>query len=58
MGDFFADLDSVKAYIDNLLILTKGDWKSHFTQLEILLNRLHQAGLKLNIKNLSLESSS
>ena len=35
MGDLFADLELVRAYTDNLLILTKGDWKRHLTQIEI-----------------------
>ena len=50
MRDLFADLESVRAFIDNLLILTKDTWNIHLKQLDLLLNRLDQAGLKINIK--------
>ena len=29
MGDLFADLETVQAYIDNILVLTKGSWEGH-----------------------------
>ena len=50
MRDLFADIESVWTYIDNPLILTRGSWKSHLTQLEIVLKILYQAGLKVNTK--------
>ena len=49
IGNLFADLESVQAFIDNLLILTKGIWKSNSRQLEIVLNILHQFSFKINI---------
>ena len=51
MGELFADLETVRAYIDDLLILTKGTWEDHLEELKIVLTRLTKAGLKVNIKN-------
>jgi len=45
MGDLFANLENIQAYIDNLLVLTKGNWEDH------LAARFSRAWLKLNIKN-------
>ena len=50
MGDLFADLETVRAYIDDLLLLTKGDWSNHLAELEVVLTRLQDAGLKVNIR--------
>ena len=51
MGDLFADLENVRAYIDDLLVLTKGSWEDHLAKLNEVLTRLTKAGLKVNIKN-------
>ena len=40
MNELFADLEVVKAYIDDLLIITKGSWQDHLDKLEIVLARL------------------
>ena len=50
MGDLFADLENARAYIDNLLVLTKGNWEEHLAKLDKVLTRLFRAGLKVNIK--------
>ena len=50
MGDLFSDLENVKAYIDDLLVLTKGDWEDHLAKLDEVLTSLSKAGLKVNIK--------
>eukprot|EP00957_Ditylum_brightwellii_P201563 15326238-Ditylum_brightwellii.AAC.1 len=40
MGDLFADLENVQAYIDNLLVLTKGSWEDYLAKLnEVLSSR-------------------
>eukprot|EP00957_Ditylum_brightwellii_P012393 936307-Ditylum_brightwellii.AAC.1 len=44
----FADVKEVHAYIDNLLLLTNGDWDSHLQKLDEVLGRLKCAGLKVN----------
>eukprot|EP00957_Ditylum_brightwellii_P130106 9923873-Ditylum_brightwellii.AAC.1 len=46
MGDLFADLDNVRAYIDDLLVLTKGSWEDHLAELNEVLTRLMKDGLK------------
>ena len=51
MGDLFANLENVRAYIDNLLVLTKGNWEDHLAKLDKVLDRLSRSRLKVNIKN-------
>eukprot|EP00957_Ditylum_brightwellii_P063859 4845724-Ditylum_brightwellii.AAC.1 len=46
MGDLFADLENVRAYINNFLVLTKGNWEDHLAELNVVLTRLSKAGLK------------
>jgi Reverse transcriptase (RNA-dependent DNA polymerase)/Retroviral aspartyl protease len=43
-----ADLEHVRAYIDDLLIISKGSFQEHLQKLDIVLQRLQQAGLKIN----------
>jgi RNase H-like domain found in reverse transcriptase/Reverse transcriptase (RNA-dependent DNA polymerase) len=50
MGTLMQDLEYVRAYIDDLLIITKGTFEDHITSLEEVFNRLRQAGLKVNAK--------
>jgi Reverse transcriptase (RNA-dependent DNA polymerase) len=50
MGTLMQDLEYVQAYIDNLLIITKGTFKDHIDSLEVVFNRLKQAGLEVNAK--------
>ena len=48
MTGLMATLEYVKAYIDDLLIISKGDFKDHLEKLEAVLKRLRDAGLKVN----------
>ena len=41
----------MRAYIDNLLILTRGYWTDHVLKMELTLNKLKENGLKCNIEN-------
>ena len=50
MSTLFHDLESVRAYIDDLLVLGTCTWEEHLVQLEEVLTRLHKAGLKVNAK--------
>ena len=45
-----AGLEFVRAYIDDLLVISKGNWEDHLDKLETVLERLKQAGLKVNAK--------
>ena len=48
MSELFQNFDQVQAYIDDLLIMTKGSWEYHLLQLSKALQRLQEAGLKVN----------
>ena len=48
MSGLFFDLEYVRAYIDNLLITTKGELVDHLEKLDIVLAKLKRAGLKIN----------
>ena len=55
MNEMFRGIEFIRAYIDDLLIFTKGDWLDHLNKLELLLKELISNGLKWNIKINSLE---
>ena len=48
MTSLMAGLEFVRAYIDDLLCITKSDWDNHLTKLEEVFKRLQKAGLKVN----------
>ncbi len=48
MGNLMASLEYVRAYIDDLLVITKGSIGDHLTKLEAVFIRLGDAGLKVN----------
>ena len=48
MNELLSGLEYVRAYIDDLLILTTDSWDTHINQLDEVLNRLQKAGLKVN----------
>ena len=48
MGNLMATLECVRAYIDNLLVTTKGSLDDHLDRLKQVFIRLHNAGLKIN----------
>ena len=50
MSTLFHDLENVRAYIDDLLVLGTGTWEEHILQLDEVLTRLQKAGLKVNAK--------
>ena len=50
MSTLMQDLEYVRAYIDDLLVITKGSWNDHLEQLDEVLFRLKNAGLKVNAK--------
>ena len=45
----FEDLETVKAYMDDLLVVTRGTYEEHLEELEIVMKRLAKAGLKCKI---------
>ena len=49
MSNLCAQLDFVRVYIDDLLVITKDSFDDHLTKLEQLLQLLKDAGLKCNV---------
>jgi hypothetical protein len=43
------DMEFVKTYLDDLLILTNSSLKDHLLELEMVLARLSTAGMRVNI---------
>ena len=50
MNELFTGLDYARAYIDDLLAITKESFDDHLEKLERIFVRLQQAGLKVNAK--------
>jgi Reverse transcriptase (RNA-dependent DNA polymerase) len=50
MSNLMQGLDFVRAYIDDILAITNGDWYDHLDKLELAFQRLQQAGLKVNAR--------
>ena len=48
MSKLFAGLDYVRAYIDDILVLTSGDWADHLEKLDAVLEKFRTAGIKVN----------
>ncbi len=48
MMDLMEALEYVRAYIDNLLVITRGTLEDHLDKLREVLRRLRKAGLKVN----------
>jgi rRNA pseudouridine-1189 N-methylase Emg1 (Nep1/Mra1 family) len=49
MSKLVQDMEYVKTYLDDLLILTNSSLKDHLFKLEMVLARLSTAGMKVNI---------
>lgn len=48
MSELMQDLDYIRVYIDDILVLTSGEFSTHMEQLDEVLSRLSMAGLKVN----------
>ena len=48
MTGLMSDLEYVRAYIDDLLIILKDLFRDHLAKLEKVLQNLHKSGLKVN----------
>ena len=48
MAELFDGFEYVRAYIDDLLVLTKGDFDDHLDKMEQVFIKLQEAGLKVN----------
>jgi hypothetical protein len=47
-SQLMSTLEFVRAYIDDLLCITKGSLEDHLAKLGLVLTRLQDAGLKVN----------
>src|SRR5688500_13588077 len=54
MSELMAGLEFARAYLDDLLIISKGGLGEHLDQLEAALTRLSEAGLRINASKSSL----
>ena len=50
MSGLMEDLEFVRAYIDDLLVITNGSYEDHLKKLEEVFLKLRNAGLKVNMK--------
>ena len=50
MNELMSDLECIRAYIDDLLVITSASFEDHLNKLEEVLKRLQKAGLKVNAK--------
>ena len=48
MNELFAGFDYVRAYIDDLLVISNGSFDDHLQKLETVLSKLQKAGFKVN----------
>ena len=48
MSELMVGLEFARAYLDDLLLISKGDLEAHLDQLEQALTRLSEADLKIN----------
>jgi hypothetical protein len=53
MSDLMATLEFIRTYLDDLLIITKGNLEDHLEKLSMVLTRLQDAGLKINANKLN-----
>jgi hypothetical protein len=50
ISEIMGDLEYVRAYIDDILLLSKDTWENHLNKLDLVLQRLGEAGLKVNAR--------
>ena len=47
MNELMDDLEFARAYLDDILVITKGLFEKHLKHIEIVLNRLNKSGVKV-----------
>ena len=50
MSELFAGFDYIRAYIDDLLVITKGSLQDPLEKFDAVFKRLNEAGLRVNAK--------
>ena len=46
----FRGLEFIRPYINDLLMITKGDWSDHLEKMEQTLQKIKDNGLKCNVE--------
>jgi hypothetical protein len=54
MSTLMQDLEYVRTYIDDLLVITHGSFEEHIDKPKVVLGRLREAGIKSMLRYLSL----
>ena len=49
INELLGDLDYIRAYLDDVLVLSKGTFTEHLQQVRVVLQRFQRAGLRVNI---------
>ena len=49
MSTLMDGLEYVRAYLDDLLVITKGSYEDHLRKVKTVLQRLQDAGLRINL---------
>src|SRR6056300_1523977 len=49
MIDLFSELEYIRAYLDDLLCITHGDFEDHLAKVKVVLQKLRDAGLRVNV---------
>ena len=50
MSTLMSGLEFVRAYLDDICVISSDSWQDHLDKLELVLKRLREAGLKVNAK--------
>ena len=50
VDELLGDIEGVKTYIDDILVLSKDIFENHIDQLRIILGRLRASGLKVTAR--------
>ena len=50
MNELFHDLEYVRAYIDDLIIIGNSSFEDHLNKVKVVLKKLKAAGFKINAK--------
>ena len=51
MNELFNGLEYIRAYIDDLLIISNGNFEDHLNKVKIVLKKVKAAGFKINAEN-------
>ena len=51
MNEIFNGLEYVRVYIDDLLIISDGNFEDHLYKVKLVLKKLKAAGFKINVEN-------